>query len=211
MRWWPPNLRNEAEIDAYIYFDRNIRGLSKKPDGSIDTLAPGFFDNDVDAFRHAYVSGVFTREYSENVANIFGVMNEWSSSASPPGGTNMDLWNNGVGRKLGMKAKNNEDLQELVKKSLTAGELIISLDDPRKFTDVVPTLPEGNYSVVVLRENDRGVNEFFYDLATSKAMNRTEFVVEIIAGRYPGYGVKHVNGVDYPFSKRDKDPSNNLG
>ena len=211
MRWWPPNLRNEAEMEANMYFDRNIRGLPKKPDGSIDTLSPGFVDNDVDAFRHAYVSGVFAREYSENIANIFGVMNEWSSSASPAGGANMDLWNNAVGRKLGLKASNNQDLLELVKKALTGGELIISLDDPRKFTGPLPTIPSGHNSVIVLKEDGRGVNEYFYDFATSRVITRVEFVSEITQGRYPGYAVRRVNGVDYPLSKRDKDPSNNLG
>ena len=33
--------------------------------------------NDVDALRHAYVSGVFTMEYSSLVARILGDMNEF--------------------------------------------------------------------------------------------------------------------------------------
>ena len=56
----PPTLRDEAEAEAYQYFDENIRELPKNSDGTINTSAPGFHDNDVDAFRHAYVSGVFT-------------------------------------------------------------------------------------------------------------------------------------------------------
>ena len=211
MRWWPPNLRNEAEMEAYKYFDCSIRALPKNPDGSINTLAPGFFDNDVDAFRHAYVSGIFTREFGEYIANLFGVMNEWSSTASPVGGTNMDLWNNAVGRKLGIKAKNNQELLELVKKALNDGELITDLADSRKYFGVAPAIPSGKFTVVVLKKDGRGVNEFFYDVVTSKVMNRLEFVSEIRAGRYPGYGVKHIKGSDYPFAKRDKDPANNLG
>lgn len=57
--WWPPSLRDDAEMEGYRYFDSNIRALPKKPDGTIDDTKPGFGDNDVDAFRHAYVSGVF--------------------------------------------------------------------------------------------------------------------------------------------------------
>lgn len=211
MQWWPPNLRDEAEMEAYVYFDKNIRSLPKKSDGSIDTLASEFFDNDVDAFRHAYVSGVFTREYGEHAANVLGVLNEWSSTLSPVGGANMDLWNNRVGRKLGVKAKNNLELLNLVKNALGAGELIISVDDQRKFTDTVPDTPEGDHSVMVIKKSANGTNEYFYDVATSKVLTRAEFVAEIIAGRYPGYAVKHVKGVEYPFSKRDKDPLNNLG
>lgn len=65
----PWTLRDEAELEAYRYFDMNIRELPKKPDGTINTSVSGFHDNDVDAFRHAYVSGVFTQEYSETAAD----------------------------------------------------------------------------------------------------------------------------------------------
>ena len=105
MNWWPLNLRDEAKMEGYLYFDQHIRGLPKNPDGSINEFAHGFADNDVDAFRHAYVSGVFTQEYGEKTANILGWLNELSSIGSPAGGSNMDLWNNCVGRKLGSKAK----------------------------------------------------------------------------------------------------------
>jgi len=138
-------------------------------------------------------------------------MNEWTIIVSPTGGTNMDLWNNKVGRKLGLQAKSRIELAELVKKALENGELIISLDDPRKYTETVPPEPEGEHSVIVLKENENGANEYFYDFTTSKVLSRSEFVAEIKAGHYPGYGVRRVNGADFPFSKRDNDPSNNLG
>lgn len=92
-------LKNEAESEGYIYFDVHIRPLPKKSDGSIDTMQPGFRDNDVDAFRHAYVSGIFTHEYGEKTATILGWMNEFFLSGSG-NDRNMDLWNNAVGREL---------------------------------------------------------------------------------------------------------------
>ncbi|MCX6128222.1 MAG: hypothetical protein NTX25_04060 [Proteobacteria bacterium] len=211
MNWWPPNLRDEAKMEGYLYFDKHIRKLPKNPDGSINEFSLGFADNDVDAFRHAYVSGVFTQEYGEKAADILGWLNELSSIGSPAGGSNMDLWNNSIGRKLGLKTKNRPKLAELVKKALENGELIISLDDPRKYTETVPPKPEGEHSVIVLKENQNGSNEYFYDFTTSKVLSRSEFVAEIIAGRYPGYGVRRVKGAEFPFSKRDNDPSNNLG
>lgn len=126
---------SEATKEAYIYFDTKIRPLPKDENGQIDATASGLVDNDVDAFRHAYVSGVFTQEYNEQTANILGWLNEGTSILSPFGSTNMDLSNNSVGRKLG----------------------------------------------------------------------------SIQAGHYQGYGIRNVRGVDYPFSKRDSDPLNNLG
>jgi len=65
MHWWPPDLMKEAQLEGYVYFDKHIRTLPKNPDGAINIYALGLADNDVDAFRHAYVSGVFTQEYGE--------------------------------------------------------------------------------------------------------------------------------------------------
>ena len=204
-------MSKEAKIEGYLYFEKHIRSLPKNPDGSINEFSHGFADNDIEAFRHAYVSGVFAQEYSEKIADILGWLNEWDSVGSPAGGTNMDLWNNKVGRKLGLKAKSRNELADLVKKALENGELIVSLDDPRKFTEAVPPKPEGEHSVIVLKENENGANEYFFDFTTSKVLSRSEFIAEIKAGRYPGYVVRRINGADFPFSKREKDPSNNLG
>jgi hypothetical protein len=185
MYWWPPNLMSEATKEAYIYFETKIRPLPKDENGQIDATASGLVDNDVDAFRHAYVSGVFTKEYNEQTANILGWLNEGTSILSPFGSTNMDLWNNSVGRKLGSKAKTREQLADFVRQALKSGELIISLDDPRKFTDSVPAKPFGDHSVIVLRRDTKGVNEHFYDFNLSKILSRSEFVVEIQTGHYP--------------------------
>ncbi len=106
---WPWTIKDEAQAEAYEYFDNHIRKLPKAPDGKIDGAAPGFQDNDVDAFRHAYVSGVFTQAYSESAADIFGRLNEFFlpdlySNSRNPRALNMDLWNNSVGRKCGRTA-----------------------------------------------------------------------------------------------------------
>lgn len=111
----PHVLKNEAETEGYEYFDKNIRALPKNTAGKIDPSQSGFQDNDVDAFRHAYVSGVFTQEYSESTADTFGRLNEWSpfdvySNSTHPGSKNMDLWNNAIGRKYGAKTKDRKDL-----------------------------------------------------------------------------------------------------
>jgi len=91
----PDHLKDEARDEAYKYFDKNIRSLPKTESGEIDIEAQGLQDNDVDAFRHAYVSGVFTQEYSETAADIFGRMNEYFtadlySSSRDPRALNMD-------------------------------------------------------------------------------------------------------------------------
>lgn len=106
----PHILKNEAEAEGYEYFDKNIRALPKDEAKQIAPFLGGFQDNDVDAFRHAYVSGVFTQEYNEPAAEILGRINECTpfdlySNAMNPGSKNMDLWNNAIGRKYGARIK----------------------------------------------------------------------------------------------------------
>lgn len=67
-------LKNEAEV--YTLIDQNLRPLPKNADGTINGMSSELYNNDVDALRHAYVSGVFTIEYSESVADILGRLYE---------------------------------------------------------------------------------------------------------------------------------------
>ena len=113
---WPLTLMKEAELEGYLYFDANIRPLPKKSDGTIDTLRPGFQDNDVDAFRHAYVSGIFALEYGDKVALVLGWMNELVFPSSIPD-RNMDLWNNAIGRSLAKKYRTKGDLAAAVREA----------------------------------------------------------------------------------------------
>jgi len=44
----PDLLRDEARDQAYEYFDKNIRPLTKKSNGKVDPAAFGLEDNDAD-------------------------------------------------------------------------------------------------------------------------------------------------------------------
>ncbi len=127
----PWNLKNEAELQSYQYFDKLVRTLPRKKNGDFDSAQ--FGDNDVDAFRHAFVSGIFVHEYSSTVANIFGIANEVMTFAYNSPATaksrNMDLWNNSVDRKYGRKTRKPHTLAAALVKVLNAGELIIDLKD----------------------------------------------------------------------------------
>ena len=128
-----------ARFEAYEYFNQKIRPLPKLKNGKINVNANGLDDNDIDAFRHAYVSGVFTQEYGVTAANILGLMNEFDlagtfSNSISPRSRNMDLWNNRVGRKYGKKTKGKKTLLKLIHQALKNGELIIDLKDTREFT-----------------------------------------------------------------------------
>ena len=123
----------------------------------------------------------------------------------------MDYWNNEVGRKYGKKAKLKQELAELLHRALKNGELIISLDDPRKFGGETSFQIDSNKPVIVLKESETGRNELFCDLSNGNVFDRESFVASIGNGEYPGYTVASIDGLATPMSKPDSVASNNLG
>jgi hypothetical protein len=121
---WPFSLRDEACLEAYEYFDKNIRPLPKNEQGEFDISSGLFMDNDVDAFRHAYVGGRFRQEYGADAAELFGDLNEvisfFSTTSDDDKAKNMDLWNNAVGRKHGAKTKKREILLKAIHNALNS-------------------------------------------------------------------------------------------
>lgn len=210
------DLFEESRREAYEYFDRNIRSLPRKSDGADNPNAPGLDDNDVDAFRHAYVSGVFTQVYGEKAANILGLLNEFDpfgaiSNTASPRSRNMDLWNNRVGRKYGKKTRGRKTLLKLILKALRNGELIINLKDTREYAGATAPPKRMSKPIVALMKSKTGRNEIYYDLLKRVVMGREELVSLIQSGGYPGYSVKLIRGVETPVSKRDGKRINNIG
>ena len=130
-------LKSKAEKESYELFDKYVRKLPRRVDGTFDKSTGLFDDNDVDAIRHAYTSGIFTQEYGERVAEVLGEANELiplggNSSSNNLNSKKMDLWNNQVGRRLGRKVSGRRKLFRLILKALKNNELIIDPDtDPR--------------------------------------------------------------------------------
>jgi hypothetical protein len=92
-----------------------------------------------DAFRHAYASGAMTRENSEEIARLFGDLNEIKGDLlnNQPGyEKNMDLWNNAIGRQVGRNSNSNNEVAQGVYAALKRGDLITDpLHDDREFYD----------------------------------------------------------------------------
>lgn len=217
MKWNPFALEAEAKKEVYKLIDKNLKKLPKNKDGTFNELAEGFHDNDVDALRHAYVSGVFTQEYSESTADIFGRLNEYFpgrsfSSSNTGNSTNMDLGNNEVGRKYGKKTKSRKDLFKRLMKALNKDELIIHPDnDKRKYLGNKEIKRHISGVVIVLDENKNGKNRIFYDLEKKQIMNKNEFANLIKNGNYPNYELRKKSGDEIPVSKKDIFSTNNLG
>lgn len=207
-------LKSEAKLEIYKYFDKNIRVLPKDKKGNFKEIFGDFVVNDIDALRHAYVSGVYTMEYSEEVADKLDRLQEFvysRSSSAHPEAENMDLWNNSVGRKYGKKAKSREELFEYLLKALKKNELIIGPSDGRKYKgdSFIKRVPKS--MVIKIQENKTGANTMFYDVNKKTVMTKDEFLIKIKNNKYSSYSYKVVDGVEIPISKRDRFKFNNLG
>jgi hypothetical protein len=212
--------KSKAELEAYQYFNDNIRKFPRDKNGNAVIDKTTARDNDVDAFRHAYVSGVYTQRFGEYVADSLGKANEIKGDlkGQPEAERNMDLWNNKIGRDYGKKILNKEDLLKALEKALKNGELIITTDkdkDSRQFIETLIQLDNLDFDltkpIIVLQESDTGRNEVFFNILNKEIMNSDEFVAKIEAGEYPGYQIKIINKVQTPVFIADGDKSNNLG
>lgn len=204
----------EARLEVYQLIDAHHRPMPKKADGSIDEYAKGLGNNDIDALRHAYVSGRYTIEFGEATADILGRLNEFKNfnfGDKEIPSENMDLWNNAVGRLYGKKAKNGKELFDFLLKALKAGELIIDLNDKRKYKGEksIKRIPKA--FVIKIKETKTGANIEFLDVRKKVLITKEYFILAIKQGKYPGYAVRKHQSGEFPFSIRDRYSFNNLG
>ncbi len=118
---------NYIREEARQYFERDFPQYQK---GSEE------YKKYFDAYRHTYGSAVLTREFGSEVANKLGQLNEirvGDLSSKEEFQKNQDLFNNSVGRSIGIKTLPNIDIAELVSNAIKSGKLIIETDDTRKY------------------------------------------------------------------------------
>jgi hypothetical protein len=237
---WLFKIKDNATEEAYQFYHQNIKPLPRKND-DWDFSTGEFIDNEVDAFRHAYTTGVFAQKFNkefatwacrwlfnestaEKLANTLGELHEVSNNTdfTNDNATNMDLWNNAVGSKYGLKAASKNDLGKMLQKALELGELIISpnsKEETRKHekdeikADEKPKLDEAESQqpLTVIHESDTGRNEWFFDAENKRLMSREGLVKRIENDEYLDYLVANINDIKTPKSKKDKILTNNLG
>ncbi|HNQ00247.1 MAG TPA: hypothetical protein PKK99_14395, partial [Bacteroidia bacterium] len=121
----PTSIFRQYEQEAYATYE-TITGitLQRNTDGSFKSQGT----NDVlDAYRHAYVSAVMTKDHGEFIAFVAGAAHEirgdlFNGQKSEP--RRMDDWNNSVGREIGAAASSRESIAQDVHSALQSGELI---------------------------------------------------------------------------------------
>ncbi len=108
------------------------------------------WNNEADAFKHAYMQWMLDYYAGSDTAKSLGDMHEDETPYAPYGERNMDLWNNSIGREISYEMKNSgydsftEDEFELasdiaakkIVAKMVSGELITDPNDPRRFENM---------------------------------------------------------------------------
>lgn len=130
------------------------------------------WNDEIDAFRHAYMQAYITANQGENVAKFLGDVYEKfgdyteSQKASE---RNMDLWNNEIGRRIGLEVTNEishfkdittqkmfEDMiANKIYEKIKTGEIITSPKDTRRYEDLIKGNPTGGASPIEERPFSR--------------------------------------------------------
>lgn len=168
------------ELNDKIY--ESTKYYQKKYGFEIGTGKNDTWNNEADAFKHAFGSAYMSIKYSIPFAKMAGNIHENQTPNNPLGEENMDKWNNRVGRLIGkeikkeyksklknMTQKEIDDIiaQKIVQR-MNKGKLITSPTDKRKFTGFASEIPQdkmftaeeiGNMS----RDEFEDCEEFIYN------------------------------------------------
>ena len=111
-----------AEADAYLHANGTL------PAGR--SLANTGHNDQLDAFRHAYVSGRFAQQYGGAVSSLMGQVHEYRNPNDPPE-QQMDIWNNNKGIQYAATARTPRELADAVMHGIRTNDLQLHPGDQR--------------------------------------------------------------------------------
>ena len=141
-------------------YSQNLYAKTKKYqkiyDFNIGTGKNDTWNNEADAFKHAFGSADLALKTTIPVSKFIGDIHEKQNPNNPSGEENMDKWNNRVGRLIAkeikkeykdrLKQMTEEEIEDVIAKKvmqrMKLGKLIISPNDKRKFTGFASDIPE---------------------------------------------------------------------
>ncbi len=138
----PRTVFNNIVLDA-------TRKAQQKYGFEIGTGEHATWNNEADAFKHAYMQWFLGFFFNDSIAKEYGDMHENETPNAPSGERNMDLWNNAIGREIALDMRkkytsvinfNNESISdiasEIIYNKMKNGELITDPSDPRRFENM---------------------------------------------------------------------------
>ena len=92
------NLREQFSDEIYA----KTKKYQKKYGFEIGVGEHDTWNNEADAFKHAFMQAVLAQRFTSLISLILGRLHEWEGDKTnqPKAEKNMDLWNNKVGREI---------------------------------------------------------------------------------------------------------------
>ena len=154
---------NKTKKENLNYFQKKIKEYNNNVDKktmeyqkkynfkyNVKNREIAFWNNEGDAFKHTYMQADLTFKFGGSVATVPGYVHEIQNlwDGNPKNETNMDLWNNKVGRQIGldvarqMRKKYNvgekknwqeidDEIAKRIMEKMRSGELITNPNDAR--------------------------------------------------------------------------------
>jgi hypothetical protein len=116
-----------------------------------------FWNNEADAFKHAYSGADMYFKYGDKGSFIGGIYHENQTPNNPQGEWNMDSWNNNQGRQIAKEIQKeygdnfmklpqqqqSDIIAEKVMNRMRNGQLITNPNDKRRYTGVTENIVNG--------------------------------------------------------------------
>lgn len=128
------------------YIVKQTQHYQKKFGFDIGTGEHATWNNEADAFKHAYMQWALGYYAGSDVAKKLGDMHEDETPLADGGERNMDLWNNAIGREIAEEMKTNpkenvfESASDVAARKIfekmKKGELITDKNDSRKYENM---------------------------------------------------------------------------
>lgn len=129
---------------------KQLTRLRRNTGSKMGTGEHATWNNEADAFKHAYMQWKLSWERGDIIAKQLGNMHENETPDAPQGERNMDLWNNAIGREVAHEMKQKfgdnwdylpEDIasdyaSSIIVGKMKQGELITHPDDKRKLENM---------------------------------------------------------------------------
>jgi len=211
----PSEFLDAVTKESYEQYER-LTGITlpRFAGGEFDLRGGIAHNNELDAFRHAYVSARFTQEYGDIGANLLGIANEVSGKIAlieesyfsldydakvtqNQKESNMDLWNNDRGREIGNfnRSASSDEIASAVKGYINLGFLITVPSDAREYEgDISDSIGDNMLNLLNSIESLSGDIRLYaqetYDNVESSVCNLVE-----------QFGLKILHDVDIASSK----------
>lgn len=182
------NLEKEGRKGFNSYIDIVTKNAQKKYGFNIGTGKHATWNNEADAFKHAYLSWFLSYWKDDLTAKQLGDMHEDETPNAPLNERNMDLWNNQIGREVAFDMKQkfgenydllgeewaNEKARDMIWEKMKKGELITNpFLDWRKFE---------NMELDLLKDTDRVDSDMDFKKfdAKTKELRAKNYIEQII-------------------------------